>query len=38
MIMTDLKIIICLDSGKNMRIKPVGPKKYIGIRSRQVSV
>ena len=37
-VMTDLKINISLDSGKNMRIKPVGPKKYIGIRSRQVSV
>ena len=36
--MPDLKIIIGLDSGKNMRIKPVGPKMYIGIRSRQVSV
>ena len=38
MVMTDLKLIIGLDSGKNMRIKPLGSKKYIGIRSIQVSV
>ena len=36
--MTNFKLIIGLHSGKNIRIKPLGPKKYIGIRSRQVSV
>ena len=36
--MTDFKILIGLDSGKNIRIKALGPIKYIGIRSRQVSV
>ena len=33
-----LKLIIGLSSGKNIIIKQLGPKKYIGIRSRQVSV
>ena len=32
-----LKLIIGLNSGKNIRIKPSGPNKYISIRSRQVS-
>ena len=36
--MTNSSLLIGLDSGNYTEFKPLGPKKYIGIQSRQVSV
>ena len=36
--MTNLSEFISLVSGNFTEFKPLGPKMYIGIRSRQVSV